>query len=1051
MIFRLGAEGEFAAKSTGNFLLASAKAGSLENIFTEENMDWYALILPPFQTKMDTYITGMSLRLKMVLHMLPGLIVVMPNPEHILDLVCTVLKRLYGVKAPPSSNKLLVLQVCKDATPPLLLIASLISDDDEEMQSKMQSLLLGSASNLIWQGMAVGGGEASTTLWRMVLRHCPNKQIMSQLVISVLQIILNSNNNWNNPKICAATARLMDMIEENKLHQNNPKLAAIIVQILKSGRAVAGWSSSQWINNNNNNNNNNNSSNAADLNTIRNTSPNLLDSNASASSFPSSPSELYQRYRTKSDESTSTTPMLLPVLQPCLRMLLQIVFVSPTNINEIWLEELQLSVTASMIGLYWEAARDVCLEALYRASICDPAPQKFFLAMLKEFYIRTQCEKEDQNEESRAVEQVFFFGKSMTTQYYEGLSETLQKCHHFTITLTDANALYTASLSLMQIYLQQWKDQQEEEDDEALELFLPEDHSESNRSEPVAAEAMASFIELKESVEENIVGRSADWNRQVAFAQSTCWRWSLLYFGDEDKWERGMPDGSRDYGSRLVTHPTQPQFSSCDDTAASTTLLDTSVNTNDILENDKSQDYTDMVRKSAIKIMDITKLSVNEDEEVLHHSEDDDDDGHSLGFPEKIMEEDNETPTNTTTSETDSRTFNDSSRIYFDESVEGTSTVSSEKPPASINNNSNNNKTPQTTITSSNNHNDRLFSMSSYSHPPDGACNMQYNSVDMYFEDILHVKPDGSRKGTLFLTSTHLIMEYESGGLNEGEELPDRNDNNINNSFDEKEHEEEKERVQQMLKTAALRPRVIRWNVSELSHVYLRRYRLRDSALELFFIPSGGGSVGATGLSSSGCTSVFLDMGKENRDVAANAIMKKAPSQTVKQWPEKSGQFLHEQLRHLTMGWVKGRVCNLDYLLSLNCLAGRSYNDLCQYPVMPWVLSNYTSEEIPDLTDRSNFRDLSKPMGALNEQRLKEFLERFHTFQDPTIPPFKYGSYYSTSAGVVLHFLVRLHPFAQLHRQLQSGHFDVADRLFSSVPRTWDMCIQGHQMLKSRN
>ncbi len=283
-------------------------------------------------------------------------------------------------------------------------------------------------------------------------------------------------------------------------------------------------------------------------------------------------------------------------------------------------------------------------------------------------------------------------------------------------------------------------------------------------------------------------------------------------------------------------------------------------------------------------------------------------------------------------------------------------------------------------------------------------------------------------------------MEYESGGLNEGEELPDRNDNNINNSFDEKEHEEEKERVQQMLKTAALRPRVIRWNVSELSHVYLRRYRLRDSALELFFIPSGGGSVGATGLSSSGCTSVFLDMGKENRDVAANAIMKKASSQTVKQWPEKSGQFLHEQLRHLTMGWVKGRVCNLDYLLSLNCLAGRSYNDLCQYPVMPWVLSNYTSEEIPDLTDRSNFRDLSKPMGALNEQRLKEFLERFHTFQDPTIPPFKYGSYYSTSAGVVLHFLVRLHPFAQLHRQLQSGHFDVADRLFSSVPRTWDMC-----------
>ena len=111
-----------------------------------------------------------------------------------------------------------------------------------------------------------------------------------------------------------------------------------------------------------------------------------------------------------------------------------------------------------------------------------------------------------------------------------------------------------------------------------------------------------------------------------------------------------------------------------------------------------------------------------------------------------------------------------------------------------------------------------------------------------------------------------------------------------------------------------------------------------------------------------------------------------------------------------------------------------------RYPVFPWVLSNYTSEEVPDLTDPSNFRDLSKPVGALNPDRLEDFIERFNTFADPSIPPFMYGSHYSTSAGVVLHFLVRMHPFAGLHRQLQGGHFDVADRLFSSVPRTWGMC-----------
>ena len=59
-----------------------------------------------------------------------------------------------------------------------------------------------------------------------------------------------------------------------------------------------------------------------------------------------------------------------------------------------------------------------------------------------------------------------------------------------------------------------------------------------------------------------------------------------------------------------------------------------------------------------------------------------------------------------------------------------------------------------------------------------------------------------------------------------------------------------------------------------------------------------------------------------------------------------------------------------------------------------------------------------------------------------------YGSHYSTSAGVVLHYNVRLHPFAGLHRQLQGGHFDVSDRLFSSVSRTWEMCTSALSEVK---
>lgn len=39
--------------------------------------------------------------------------------------------------------------------------------------------------------------------------------------------------------------------------------------------------------------------------------------------------------------------------------------------------------------------------------------------------------------------------------------------------------------------------------------------------------------------------------------------------------------------------------------------------------------------------------------------------------------------------------------------------------------------------------------------------------------------------------------------------------------------------------------------------------------------------------------------------------------------------------------------------------AGRTYNDLNQYPVFPWVLTNYETKEL-DLSLPSNYRDLSK-------------------------------------------------------------------------------------------
>lgn len=47
-----------------------------------------------------------------------------------------------------------------------------------------------------------------------------------------------------------------------------------------------------------------------------------------------------------------------------------------------------------------------------------------------------------------------------------------------------------------------------------------------------------------------------------------------------------------------------------------------------------------------------------------------------------------------------------------------------------------------------------------------------------------------------------------------------------------------------------------------------------------------------------------------------------------------------------TRRWLRREISNFEYLMRLNRLAGRTYNDLSQYYVFPWVLADYSSDTI---------------------------------------------------------------------------------------------------------
>lgn len=219
-----------------------------------------------------------------------------------------------------------------------------------------------------------------------------------------------------------------------------------------------------------------------------------------------------------------------------------------------------------------------------------------------------------------------------------------------------------------------------------------------------------------------------------------------------------------------------------------------------------------------------------------------------------------------------------------------------------------------------------------------------------------------------------------------------------------------------------------KWYFSEVRAVFSRRYLLQNIALEIFLA------------SRTSILFAFPDQHTVKKVIKALPRVGVGIKYGIPQTRRASMMSPRQLMRNsnMTQKWQRREISNFEYLMFLNTIAGRTYNDLNQYPIFPWVITNYDSKEL-DLSQPSNYRDLSKPIGALNPSRREYFEERYDSWENETIPPFHYGTHYSTAA-FVLNWLIRIEPFTTMFLALQGGKFDHPDRLFSSVSLAWKNC-----------
>ena len=266
--------------------------------------------------------------------------------------------------------------------------------------------------------------------------------------------------------------------------------------------------------------------------------------------------------------------------------------------------------------------------------------------------------------------------------------------------------------------------------------------------------------------------------------------------------------------------------------------------------------------------------------------------------------------------------------------------------------------------------------------------------------------------------------------------------------------------------------------------IFKRKYFYRDNSIEIF---------------TSSNKSFYFKFKTENiRNDFLNIILKtnyinfseiKLEKRTIGYYKKHSlNQEIYSNIENISKNWKNNKISNLEYLMWLNIYGNRSYRDLHQYPIMPWLLINYDIEtEIKDKIvekDINNYlinnykRDFNLPIGLMkiseeSIKRSKLYFENFKTmcldliddnkininpieieeindeiktnnldlellYKDLKINyekiPYLFGSHFS-NATYISHYLIRLFPYCLTSIEIQINNFDTPERLFFNLEK----------------
>ena len=247
-------------------------------------------------------------------------------------------------------------------------------------------------------------------------------------------------------------------------------------------------------------------------------------------------------------------------------------------------------------------------------------------------------------------------------------------------------------------------------------------------------------------------------------------------------------------------------------------------------------------------------------------------------------------------------------------------------------------------------------------------------------------------------------------------------------------------------------------NLDDITYILKKKYYYNDKALEIFTNKNKSYYFNFYDQKSRDKIIDYIIFNKNYSQIKiiSNENNNKENKEKIIGYSNLNYSNVIKNLEDLNIKYSNYEISTLEFLILNNLFSYRSFKDISQYPIFPWILIEYEKNKIEN---NNNFnRDLKLPMGMIDineysKERKNYYIQEYESRKKPSEEEYFennnqkkiknnnfnsnsdahfYGSTFSNPA-YVSHYLIRIFPFTIVGIEIQGNNFDSSDRLFFNI------------------